>query len=318
MKGLLRVLRWGFYTVIIVVVLAAAYVVTNLKSDMALDTLKARWTDKTSRFVEVDGMQVHYRDEGTGPAVVLLHGTSSSLHTWDGWTAVLRKNARIIRMDLPAFGLTGPNPSRDYGPEAYVAFLDRFVERVGLAQFALGGNSLGGRIAWKYTIKHPQKLRALILVDAAGYPVKPGSEPLAFRAANWPVLPELLVRMDPRSFVEDGVKKSYGDPSRIRAETLDRYYELTLRPGNRNAFIDRMRTPYPDESALIRGVRTPTLVLWGARDQLIPVDTAKSFERDIQGSRVIVYDDLGHIPMEEDAARTAADAAKFLSEHAPK
>lgn len=318
MKRLLRALRWFLYAVVILVVLAAAYLVTNLRGDTPLETLKARWTDKTSRFVDVDGMQVHYREEGTGPAVLLLHGTSSSLHTWDGWTSVLRKNFRVVRLDLPGFGLTGPHPSRDYSLGSYASFLEHFVARIGLERFALAGNSLGGTIAWRYASSRPARVSALILIDSGGFSQSAKSGPIAFRVVHWPVLPEILVRVDPRSFVEDGVKKSYGDPARIRAETLDRYYELTLRPGNRQAFVDRMRTSYSDETALLRGLNLPTLVMWGGRDQVIPVETAKHFEREVKGARLIVYDDLGHIPMEEDAARTAADAVKFLSELAPK
>jgi pimeloyl-ACP methyl ester carboxylesterase len=314
MKSFLRALRWMIGAILVVVVLAAAFLLTNLKGDMPLETLKARWTDKASRFVEIDGMQVHYREEGAGPAVVLLHGTSSSLHTWDGWAQVLKKSFKVVRLDLPGFGLTGPQPARDYGMGTYVAFLERFVGRVGLEKFALAGNSLGGRIAWNYAASHPERLRALILLDSSGYSESVKSGPIAFRAVHWPVVPDIMVRVDPRPFVEDGVKKSYGDPGRIRPETVDRYYELTLRPGNRNAFVDRMRTPYPDETARLRALTVPTLVMWGARDQVVPVEDAKRLERDIKGSRVIVYDDLGHVPMEEDAPRTAADAAKFLSE----
>jgi pimeloyl-ACP methyl ester carboxylesterase len=318
MKSLLRALRWIIGAIVVVVVLAAAYLLTNLKGDMPLETLKARWTDKASRFVDLDGMQVHYREEGTGPAVVLLHGVSSSLHTWDGWTQVLKKSFKVVRLDLPGFGLTGPQPARDYGMGTYVAFLERFVARVGLEKFALAGNSLGGTIAWNYAAAHPERLRALILIDSGGYSARVKSGPIAFRAVHWPVIPDILVRVDPRFFVEDGVKKSYGDPGRIRPETLDRYYELTLRPGNREAFVDRMRTPHADETARLRGIATPTLVMWGGRDQLHSAETAKAFERDIKGSRVIVYDDLGHVPMEEDAPRTAADAAKFLTEQTAK
>jgi pimeloyl-ACP methyl ester carboxylesterase len=294
-------------------VLGAAFLLTWRK-DIPLDTLRARYTNANSHFVEVDAMQVHYRDEGAGPVVVLLHGTSSSLHTWDGWSAALSKNHRIVRLDLPAFGLTGPNPSRDYSLDAYVAFLDHFASQMGLARFTLGGNSLGGAIAWNYAITHKARVHALVLVDAAGYLLAGSGLPLAFRMATWPLIPSLLVHIDPRHLVEDGVRRCYGDPSRIRPDILERYYELALRPGNREAFIDRMRVPRVDSTSLIREITTPTLVLWGARDRLIPVEAAHRFAGDIGGSRLVVYDDLGHIPMEEGPERTAADVERFLSE----
>jgi pimeloyl-ACP methyl ester carboxylesterase len=292
--------------------LAVAFA-AKMRRDLPREALVARWGAPPSRFVALDGMQVHYRDEGSGPAIVLLHGTSSSLHTWEGWAARLRQGNRVVRFDLPAFGLTGPSPARDYTIDAYVTFVDRLLDRLGVQSCALGGNSLGGAIAWKYALAHPQRVRALILVDAGGYPLTGAGPPIAFRIARWPVIPSLLARLDPRALVEDGVRRSYGDPARIEPGVVDRYYELALGPGNRTAFIDRMRSPIWGESARIRELRAPTLVMWGARDRLIPVDAARRFAADIPGAQVVVYDDLGHLPMEEDPARTAAAAERFLS-----
>jgi len=309
-----RILRGALIALGALLVLLAIGVIAKSRSDIPLATLKAHWATANSRFIGVDGMDVHYRDEGAGPAIVLLHGTSASLHTWDGWARELAKEHRVVRMDLPAFGLTGPSPNADYTHDAYVEFLEHFVTRVGVPQFVLAGNSLGGAIAWRYALAHPERVRGLVLVDAGGYPLPGSGRPVAFRVASWPIVPDLLVRLDPRSLVEDGVKKAYGDPARIRPGVLERYYELALGPGNRRAFVERMRAGNPDESARIRGIVTPTLVMWGARDHLIPVAAARRFHADIAGSRLVVYDDLGHVPMEEDAARSVADAQRFLAE----
>jgi len=304
--------RAGYVLGALVVLLAIGYL-SRLRGDIPLATLKAHWAGGTSHFVAVDGMDVHVRDEGIGPAVVLLHGTSASLHTWDGWAERLRQGHRVVRFDLPAFGLTGPSPSRDYSIDAYVTVVDHVTRRLGLQSFVLGGNSLGGGIAWTYALAHPDRVRGLILVDAVGYPLRGSDLPLAFRMAGWPVLPSVLTHLDPRRLVENGVRKSYGDASRIRPGIVDRYWELTLRAGNRAAFVDRMRVRQRDDSARIREVRQPTLILWGAVDRVIPVEAARSFARDIPGSQAIIYADLGHIPMEEDPARTGADVERFLS-----
>ena len=309
-----RRLRWFLIGLGALVALLAIGVIAKSRSDIPLETLKAHWATGGSRFIRIDGMDVHYRDEGTGPVIVLLHGTSSSLHTWDGWARELAKDYRVLRMDLPAFGLTGPSPKGDYTHGAYVDFLEHFVARVGVPQFVLAGNSLGGAIAWKYALSHPERVRALVLVDAGGYPLLGGGRPVAFRVASWPVVPRLLVRLDPRPLVEDGAKKAYGDPARLRPEVLERYYELSLRPGNRQAFVARMQTDNPDDSPRIRALRAPTLILWGARDRLLPVDAARRFHADIAGSRLVVYPDLGHVPMEEDPQRTVAEVRRFASE----
>ncbi len=308
--------RVGYVLGALVLLLTVGYL-SRLRGDIPLETLKARWAGGTSQFVAVDGMEVHVRDEGSGPPVVLVHGTSSSLHTWDGWAERLRQGHRVVRFDLPAFGLTGPSPTRDYSIDAYVALVDHLTTRLGLRRFVLGGNSLGGGIAWAYALAHPDRVRGLILVDAIGYPLRGSDLPIAFRMAGWPVLPSLLAHLDPRRLVENGVRKSYGDASRIQPAIVDRYYELTLRPGNRAAFVDRMRAARRDDSARIRELRQPTLILWGAEDRLVPVEAARSFARDIQGAQLIVYAGLGHVPMEEDPTRTATDVERFLSTLAP-
>jgi pimeloyl-ACP methyl ester carboxylesterase len=286
---------------------------THLRDDLPLDTLRARWATGTSRFLAVDGVQMHYRDEGSGPVILLLHGTSASLHTWDGWAAELTRHYRVVRLDLPGFGLTGPSPARDYSIAAYVAFVDHATARLGLGSLLLAGNSLGGDIAWHYALAHPDKVRALILVDSAGYPLTRSPAPLAFRIARWPLLPRLLTYLDPRALVENALRRCYGDPGRIQPGVLDRYLDLTLRPGNRIAFLDRMRTPAIDDSALVQSISQPTLILWGARDRVIDASHAHRFAGAIPGAQLVMYDDLGHIPMEEDPARTVRDVEAFLA-----
>ena len=304
-------IRRAVYLIVAVALVVGFF--ANRRGDLPLETLKAHWANAESRFLEIDGMQVHYRDEGTGPPVVLLHGNSASLHTWDGWTAELRGRHRVVRVDLPGFGLTGPSPTRDYRISTYVRFVELLLDRLAASRCVLAGNSLGGAIAWRFALEHPSRVGALVLVDPLGYPLRGSGQPLAFRVARWPVISTLLVQLDPRRLVVDGVDRVYGDPSRIRPGVVDRYYELALRPGNRTAFIDGTRTLFEDDSVLIKNIRTPTLVLWGARDRLIPVEAAHRFAADIPGARLIVYDDLGHVPMEEDPARTVRDVELFLS-----
>jgi len=308
--------RWCRWVLVLALLVTGALVVgvlTHLRDDLPLETVRARWATGASRFVEVDGVQVHYRDEGSGPVVLLLHGTSASLHTWDGWAAELTRHYRVVRLDLLGFGLTGPSPARDYSIAAYVDFLDHARARLGLDSLLLAGNSLGGDIAWHYAIAHPDRVRALILVDSAGYPLTRSPAPLAFKIARWPLLPRLLTYLDPAALVENALRRCYGDPGRIQPGVLDRYLDLTLRPGNRVAFLDRMRTRGPDDSALVKTVAQPTLILWGARDRVIDASHASRFARDIPGAQLVMYDDLGHIPMEEDPARTVRDVEAFLA-----
>ena len=279
--------------------------------DIPVEELLPLYGGGASKFLDVDGLQVHYRDEGQGPVLVLLHGTAASLQTWDGWVAALAGQHRIIRMDLPGFGLTGPSATGDYAIPAYVAFLEDFRKRLGLSRFALAGNSLGGQIAWSYAIVFPTRVTDLILVDPAGYPIlKPA---LVFRLARLPVFSALLAHADPRPMVRRTLRAAYGDPSKVTPELIQRYTLLALRAGNRAAFVARARVSQADRSADIGKVRARTLILWGRQDRLIPVTDAARFAKAIPGAEVIIYDGVGHVPMEEMGERSAADVEAFLA-----
>ena len=289
----------------------------NWAPDRPVDTLTARWAPPPSQFVPLQGMQVHLRDEGprTDPQpIVLLHGTSASLHTWDGWAATLKGQRRVIRMDLPAFGLTGPMPDGDYRLTRYVSFVIALLDQLGVQQAVLAGNSFGGNLAWKIAVDHPQRVSKLVLVDAAGYPFDPASMPIGFKIAQIPVLRPMMEHTLPRSMIESSVRNVYGDPSKVTPELVDRYQELTLRSGNRSALVERFRqSPSGEFTAQIPQVRQPTLILWGAQDRLIPPDNALRFQRDIAGSHLVMFDALGHVPHEEAPALTVAAVQAFLA-----
>lgn len=285
--------------------------------DRDVDSLKARWAPPPSQFVGLMGMQVHLRDEGPrndAQPIVLLHGTSASLHTWDGWAEALKGQRRVIRMDLPGFGLTGPMPDGNYQLTHYVDFLVALLDQLGVKQAVVAGNSFGGGLAWKLAVDHPERVSKLVLVDAAGYPYDPTSVPIGFKVAQIPWLRPVMENVLPRSMIESSVRNVYGDPSRITPVLIDRYFELTLRAGNRHALGERFRqSPGGQYAAQIPSVKQPTLILWGGQDRLIPPDNADHFQHDIAGSRLVVFDGLGHVPHEEDPAATVAAVQSFLA-----
>ncbi len=300
--------RLGIAAALVVVVL----VVLSIRPDIPVDELKPKYAPPPSQFMKLDGMEVHYRDEGEGPALVLLHGTGASLHTWDGWAETLSDSFRVVRLDLPGFGLTGPNPAHDYRIDTYVDFLEHFVERLGLEHFSLAGNSLGGHIAWRYALAHPQRVDKLILIDPAGAPDE-APEPFVFKLARMPVVNRLFTLVTPRFLLEKSLREVYADDAKVTPALVDRYYELSLREGNRAAFVARARTTEPSRFDQIAYVRAPTLILWGEQDTWIPVTTARRFTERLPHAVLITYPDAGHVPMEEIPARTAADARRFLT-----
>jgi pimeloyl-ACP methyl ester carboxylesterase len=312
MKLLIRIL--GVLLLACLVFLVAGLLAT-WAPDRTVQQLSARWAAAPSQFVAVSGMQVHLRDEGPRDdalPIVLLHGTSASLHTWDAWAAALTGQRRVIRFDLPAFGLTGPHPQNDYSIDAYVRLVGSVVDQLGVKNFVLGGNSLGGQIAWNAALAMPERVKKLVLVDAAGYAFEPASVPIGFQVARMPGLRSVMEYVLPRGVVDSSVRNVYGDPARVTPELVDRYYDLALRQGNRKALGIRLNQPLSGNEELIRTIKLPTLILWGAKDRLIPPAYANRFESDIKGSRKIIFDDLGHVPHEENGALTVAALQAFL------
>ncbi len=286
-------------------------------SDRSVEDLREKYARYPSAFMELDGMQVHYRDEGLKRdsllPLVLLHGTGSSLHTFEAWTNELKFQRRVIRMDLPAFGLTGPFPNKDYSIDHYVDFIQHFLVAKGIKRCILGGNSLGGNIAWQFASKYPQMVDKLILIDAAGYPMVSKSTPIAFRIARTPVLNNLLRFLTPRFMARASVENVYADEAKVSDELVDRYFELTLREGNRRALVDRMKLPV-DSTAYpkIKTIQHPTLILWGEQDRLIPPDVAQRFHADLPNNTLVVLPQAGHVPMEESPKESLRVVNAFL------
>lgn len=285
--------------------------------DRPLDTLTPRWAPPPSEFVPIHGMQVHLRDEGLREdplPLILIHGTSASLHTWDGWTEALQDGERVIRMDLRGFGLTGPAADGDYRIERYVDDLLALMDQLGIERAVLAGNSLGGQIAWSTAVRAPDRVAALVLVDAAGYPFVPSSIPIGFQLARSEWTAPIVRHLLPRALVAASIRNTYGQPERVNDALIERYFELTLRAGNREALIQRFRQNVHGEGAeRIASIRAPTLILWGGRDRLIPPDNATQFQRDIRGSTLVEFPELGHVPQEEDPAQTVKAVEAFLA-----
>ncbi len=299
---------------------AVAGIVATWAPDKPVEELKLRWAQPPSQFITVDGLQVHLRDEGPRDdpmPIVLIHGTSASLHTWEGWAAALRGQRRVIRMDLPGFALTGPNASGDYSIAAYVRFMTALLDQLGVQRCVLAGNSLGGEIAWTTALTLPQRVQRLVLVDAGGYALDaemaPRSVPVGFYIARTPGARMLMEWVLPRGLVERSVRNVYGEPARVTPELVDLYVDMTLRDGNRHALAQRMDQRFGADAARIRQLQLPTLILWGGRDRLLVPEMGQRFARDIRGAQLVLFDDLGHVPHEEDPVRTVAAVQRFLA-----
>lgn len=300
MKHLFKALKL-ILTIVVIGILAIILLFGH--SDIPLEELKAKYTNSASSFVAIDGMNVHYRDEGNPSdsiPIVLIHGTGASLHTFDAWTKTLKKSHRVVRMDLPAFGLTGPFANADYSMQNYTAFINDFLTALDIKKCIIAGNSLGGQIAWNFTLAQPNTVEKLILIDAAGYPKNSKSEPIAFRLAKIPVLKNLFTYVTPRSVAQSSLENVYFDTAKVTDALVDQYFELTLRAGNRQAFVDRLgREAGENDYKNIKDIQQSTLILWGAEDLLIPVENAYKFQEALPNNTLVILKATGHTPMEE-------------------
>jgi pimeloyl-ACP methyl ester carboxylesterase len=305
---------YGVFFAALVVVFAAGWLYAP---DQSRTDLEAQYGGPPSEFLPVLGVRLHVRDTGpkTAPAVILLHGLGSSLHTWEDWAQALSGRFRVIRYDLPGFGLTGADPSGDYSDTRGKAVLAALMDRLGIRRACVVGNSLGGKLAWKFASAYPDRAEKLVLISPDGF-ASPGfayDEP-----AKVPALARLLPYTLPRFMMKMNLVPAYGDAARLTDTVIDRYRDLMLAPGVRRALLARtsqVRLERPD--ALLGRIEAPTLLVWGEKDRLIPLRNAQKYLKAIHASRLVTFPDLGHVPQEEAPAGSLPPVAAFLAEPAP-
>jgi len=282
------------------------------KNDIDINELKNKYAYPTSSFIFIDGINVHFRDVGKGDAILLIHGTGASLHTWEKWVDILSPAYRVISFDLPGFGLTGPDPNHNYQISRDTAILDSLMVKLKVESFHIAGNSLGGLVAWRYTTQFPQKILSLNLIDAAGLPQPGKKPPFIFQLAKLPVLSTLLQKVTPKSIIKNSMLDVYKNDQLVTEKLIDRYFELSLREGNRTAFVKRMSQLNEKlDISDLKKITAPVLIQWGKDDRWIPLAKGYEFKKLIPGAELKIYDS-GHVPMEENPMETVEDYMKFL------
>ncbi len=275
--------------------------------------LEAIYATPPSQFIDVDGVRLHVRDTGPrdAPAIVLLHGFGSSLQTWDGWAADLGRDFRVVRYDLPGFGLTGADPSGVYTDERSIAVLAGLMNRLGLTRATIVGNSMGGRIAWRFAAAMPDRIDRLVLVSPDGF-AGPGRTYGA--TASVPPLLRLLPYVLPGGMLRASLRPAYADPARLTEATYVRTRDMLLAPGVRRAIVDISgQLTLVDPVPLLTRITVPTLLLWGERDAMIPFANGADYLRALPHATLHALPGLGHVPQEE-APETAAIVRAFLTE----
>lgn len=281
--------------------------------DLDRAAAEARWAAPPSRFVEAAGLRLHVRDTGPrrdAPAILFLHGFGSSLHTWDDVAARLERDFRVIRLDLPGFGLTGPDPSGDYSDTRAGAVLAALLDALGVARAHVVGSSMGGRIAWRFAAEHPARVERLVLMAPDGF-AAPGRD--YGSAPRVGPLMRLLPFTLPKFMVRGGMAPAYADPAAMTPELVERYHAMMIAPGVRQAILDRMsRHVLVPPEPILATIRAPVLLLWGAEDRMVPAAHAEDYLRVLPDARAELLPGIGHVPMEEAPEAVARALRAFL------
>ncbi|MBC2776565.1 alpha/beta fold hydrolase [Parasphingopyxis marina] len=270
----------------------------------------------SEHYVDIDGARIRVREQGPegAPVLVLLHGFTMSLESWDGWAERLDDRYRIVRYDLLGHGMTGPDPLHRYAPEERVQVLRELLNALGIERASFGGNSFGGLIAWRFAAEYPGRVDRLILVDSGAYSIygvtdEPVPVPDAMRA---------YLRSVPQAAFDMSLAQIFADPSRLAPGRAQQMRAMMTRPGNGEAFIGHLEEfVLPEPTQALGRVAAPTLILWGEADAVIPLDHAARIAAAIPDARVITWPGVGHAPQEEIPAETAAAARAFLDNRQP-
>lgn len=312
--------RLAGFLAIIVAVLAVGWLALK-RSDIPYASLEAAYANEASQFVTLqDDVRVHFRDEGLidGPTVVLVHGFSASLHTWEGWTSDLKADHRVISLDLPAHGLTRTPEGYPATMGNFVKVIDELTDYLGAESFVLAGSSMGGNATWEFALAHPEKLDAIVLVGASGWPeteAQKSSEPFIFKLLANQFARSILKDLDMTMLIRGGLEDSFVDEAFVTDEMVKRYAILSRAPGRRGAILEMMSGGDARREAtaeLMQNISLPALILHGDQDNLVPVDGGKKFGETINAAEVVIYENVGHLPQEEVTAQSIADLRVFL------
>ncbi len=280
--------------------------------DLPRAELEARYLAAPTDMRQVGPWRLHVRESGPrdAPVVVLLHGFASSLQTWDAWAEGLQKTHRVVLLDWPGSGLSPPDPANDYTDARSLQLLLALLDELGVQRASWVGHSMGGRIAWTFAARHPERSERLVLVAPDGF----ASFGMAYGQAmavpaSWGLMRHVL----PRALLRMNLQAAYAQPQNLSDALTRRYHDLLRAPGARQALLTRLQqTVLQEPLPLLRQIRAPTLLVWGEADAMIPVAHAQDYLRAIEGSRLLVLPQAGHLPQEEAASASLQAVAAFL------
>ena len=286
--------------------------------DLERAELEKRYVASSPQMLDVNGLKVHYKETGpqAAPALLLMHGFGSSLQAWDDWSLKLEQKYRVIRLDLPGFGLTGASPANDYSEEKDLAILTHFADKLGLEKFSIIGHSMGGKMAWTLAASQPERVQALVLMAPDGFPE---AKDIGTKPYEVPAVMGLIKYFLPKYLVRKSIEPAFAEADALSDARVNRYYDMLRAPGVRAAILERSnQTIYTDPVPRLKAIKAPTLLIWGEQDQMIPSTNAKSYASVLSNSTTVLVPKLGHLLQEEQPEKGLTAVMQFLDSHLKK
>ncbi|MBK8672401.1 MAG: alpha/beta hydrolase [Bacteroidetes bacterium] len=283
---------------------------------LSKEAIKEKHTTPHSYFLNWKGNEIHYTDEGDGFPILMVHGFGGSYKNFEDFGNILVDRYRIIKVDLPGFGMSDfpkfTEKEPDYN-EMYLDFFDYFIKKLELGNFHLMGCSMGGLASWRLSLHFPERIHKLVLFNSAGYDIAKISKGVT-SLLRYSFLRKILLRGIPISFTNRGLNRVFYNPKALKREKVHASNDFWNREGNLEALLDISSTKKFIDPSLIQSVNVDTLIIWGQNDKLIPVHHVDYFLRDISKSKKIVYENCGHAPMIEIPHLLKDDVIAFLEE----
>ena len=283
--------------------------------DLDRAELEKRYAAPSPQTIELDGLKVHYKETGPlgAPALLLLHGFGSSLQAWDDWSVKLEQKYRVIRLDLPGFGLTGASPDHDYSEEKDLAILTHFADKLGLDKFSVIGHSMGGKMAWSLAAAQPDRVQALVLMAPDGFPE---TKDIGTKPYEVPAIMGVIQYFLPKYLVRKSIEPAFAEADALNDALVNRYFDMLRAPGVRGAILERSnQTIYTDPVPRLKAIKAPTLLIWGEQDQMIPSTNAQSYANVLSNSTTVLVPKLGHLLQEEQPEKGLTAVIQFLDSH---
>jgi pimeloyl-ACP methyl ester carboxylesterase len=272
-----------------------ALIACSPSDPVEFDPRQSDYFSEQDQMLELDTVSVRYRRSGPEDAqtIVLIHGFTDSLHSWDRVVETLEDDFHLLRFDLPGHGLSSAIEDNDYSNENTVRLVKDVLDALAINQPVLVGNSLGGLVAWRLAAQSPDQIKGLVLLSPGGVPFNGvGEEPVSV-----PAMMKFYLKSAPEAGVRTALKAMHANPDRVSDMQVATYRDMMRIPGNGEAFVARAEQfTLPDPQADMARITAPTQLLWGDADVLLPVEQADTFQQNIAQATVTRLPDVGHLP----------------------